>query len=123
VNDLPLPARAAQPAARDGRYIGPLRVTLPLVVVAIVLIGSVAYLGWVVTSVSDGQIPLLAAGFVALGASFAAIAVGSVVGMWRAASRAAAGRAFVLAMVGGLSGLAAIGSFTVSALSMLVWNT
>ena len=59
----------------------------------------------------------------ALGASFAAIAIGSVVGVWQAASRAAAGRAFVLAIIGGLAGLAAIGSFTVSALSMLVWNT
>jgi hypothetical protein len=33
------------------------------------------------------------------------------------------GRAVVLAIVGGLAGLAAIGCFTVTALSALVWTT
>jgi hypothetical protein len=87
------------------------------------MLGSVLFLGWVVTSVRDNQIPLLAYGFVGLGASLVAVAVGSLVEMWRAASRSEVGRALGLAIIGGLAGLAAIGSFTVSALSMLVWNT
>jgi hypothetical protein len=98
-------------------------VTLPLAAVLLVLLGSLVFIVWVVRSVQDDQIPMLAVGFVALGASCLAIAVGSLVGMWRAASRAEGGRSFGLALVGGLAGLATIGSFTVSVLLMLLWNT
>jgi hypothetical protein len=123
VNNAPPPAQAPRPAAREGLYVGAIHVTLPLAVVTLVLIGSLVFIGYVVTSVRDEQIPMLAVGFVGLGASFAAMAVGSLLGMWRAASRSEGGRALVLAIVGGLAALAAIGSFTVTALSMLVWNT
>jgi hypothetical protein len=118
-----MPAPAPRPPAREGVYLGPLHVTFPLAVVGLVFIASVVFIGYVVTSVDDDQIPMLAVGFVGLGASFAAIAIGSLLGMWHAASRSEGGRSLVLAIVGGLAGLAAIGSFTVSALSMLVWNT
>jgi hypothetical protein len=116
------PARAVPPR-RSGVWVGPIKVTFPLVVVLIVMVGAIGFILWDVRSNRDDQIPLLAAGFVALGASFAAIAFGSLLGMWRAAARARAGRAFGLAIVGGMFGLAAIGCFTVTALSMLVWNT
>ena len=102
---------------------GPLPVTLPLLLVLVVMLGSTGFIGWVILNVRDGQISLLAVGFVALGASFAALAIGSLVGMWRAASRARGGRAFVLAIVGGLAGLAAIGAFTATALLLLVSST
>jgi hypothetical protein len=104
-------------------YLGPLHVTIPLVLVGLVMLGSTAFIGWVTLNVQDNQIPLLAVGFVALGASFAALAIGSLVGMWRAASRARGGRAFVLAIVGGMAGLGAIGAFTVTALLALVWSS
>jgi hypothetical protein len=123
VNDLPMPDRSPRPASREGVYVGPVHVTLPLALVGLVMLGSLVFLGWVVTSVRDNQIPMLAYGFVGLGASLVALAVGSLVEMWRAASRSEGGRALGLAIFGGLAGLAAIGSFTVSALSMLVWNT
>jgi hypothetical protein len=89
-------------------------------VVAIVLLGSTVFVGYVVLNVHDNQIPLLAVGFIALGASWAAIALGSLVGMWRAASYASTGRAVALAIVGGLAGLAAIGSFAITALLTLL---
>lgn len=121
----PAPASAPPPpaASRKGFYVGPLRVTLPLVLVLLVMLGSSAFLGWTLLNPRDDQISLLAIGFVALGASFAAIAIGSLVAMWRAASRARGGRAFVLAIVGGLFGLAAIGAFTAMALLLLVSST
>lgn len=118
MNDRPSPA-----PVRQGLYVGPLHVTFALAAVLLVLAGSLAYIGWVILTVRDDQIPLLAVGFVALGVSLAAIAVGSLLGMWRAASRAQGGRAFALALVGGLAGLSAIGSFAVTALLMLVWNS
>jgi hypothetical protein len=118
------PAReAARDVPREGRYIGPLRITPVVILVALGFIGSVAFLGYVVAAIDVDQIPLLAAGFVVLGACFAATAIGAVLGMWRAASRAAGGRALALAIVGGIAGMAAIGCFTVTALSAMVWNT
>jgi hypothetical protein len=123
------PARVPD-AGRDGpgggpggRSIARIRLSLAVVVVALALVGSLAYILYVVLAIDEEQIPLLAAGFAVLGASFVAVAIGALVGMWRAASRADGGRALVLAIVGGLAGLAAIGCFTVTALSAMVWNT
>ena len=117
-------ARAAsRDVPREGRYIGPLRITPSVIVVALAFVGSLLFIGWVVIAVDEEQIPLLASGFVVLGASFAAIAVGTLLGMWRAASRAKGRRALLLAIVGGLAGMAAIACFTVAALSALVWNS
>jgi len=108
------------PPPRRGRYIGPLRITPAVVLVAIAIVGSVAFIVYVVFRVEDEQIPLLGAGFGVLGACFMAIAIGSLVGMWRAASRARTGRAFGLAIVGGIAGLVAIGCFTFTAIATLV---
>jgi hypothetical protein len=99
------------------------RISLPGIVIGLTMLGSIIFIGYVVLRIEDNEIPLIAAGFVVLGASLAAIAFWTVLGMWRAASRARGGRAFGLAIVGGLAGLGAIGCFTVAALSALVWNT
>jgi hypothetical protein len=114
---MPMPPR------RRGLYIGPLKITPAVVLVAIAMIGSLAFIGYVVLRVEDEQIPLLGAGFGVLGASFATIAIGSLVGMWRAASRVRAGRALGLAIFGGLAGLAAIGCFTFTVLATMVWRS
>ncbi len=111
------------PPRRRGLYVGPLKVTPAVVLVAIAMVGSLAFILYVVFRVEDEQIPLLGAGFAVLGASFAAIAIGSLVGMWRAASRARAGRALGLAILGGIAGLIAIGCFTFTALSTMVWTS
>jgi hypothetical protein len=116
------PPRPAPPAPR-GRYIGPLRITPAVVLVALAILGSLAFILYVVFRVEDEQIPLLGAGFGVLGACFAVIAIGAVFGMWRAASRARTGRAFGLAIVGGIAGLVAIGCFTFTALATLVWRS
>jgi hypothetical protein len=101
-------------------YLGAVRITPALVLVAIALVGSTAYVLYVFTQVEDEQINLLGYGFAVMGASFAAVAVGCVVAIWRAASRARTRRALVLAIVGGVAGLAAIGCFTFTALALLV---
>lgn len=118
---------AAEPTTSDerrtGLHLGPLPITLPLIVIALALIGSVGFIAYVVLSIDEEQIPLLAAGFAVLGATFVAMAIGMLVAMWRAASRAAGGRALLLAIFGGFAAIAAIGCFTVTALSAMVWNT
>lgn len=112
--------RAKTPAARR-RSRG--AISLPLVVILLGIAGSIGFILITVRSTSDDQIPMLAVGFAALGASLAALAVRALVGMWRAASRANGRRAFALAMVGGIAGLSALGAFTVTVLSMLVWSS
>jgi hypothetical protein len=105
------------------RHLGPFPITPISVVVALVLLGSFVFIGYVTISVHDNQIPLLAMGFVAFGAGWAAVAVGALVSMWRAASYARQGRATLLALAGGICGLGAIGCFAIAALLTLVWNT
>ena len=108
------------PAAVPPRRLSITPLTVAAVLVGVALIGSAAYILYVITQVEDEQIGLLGAGFGVMGASFAAIAVGTLFGMWRAASRARGRRAFGLAIVGGIAGLLAIGCFTFTALALLV---
>ena len=116
-----MPGPAEPPAGvarRRGR-----RMSIPGIVLGLAIVGSIIYIGYVVLRIEDNQIPLMAAGFVVLGSSLAAVALWCVAGIWRAASRARGGRAFLLAIVGGIAGLGAIGCFAVAALSALVWNS
>jgi hypothetical protein len=119
----PAGVRVPAPERRRGRSIGPLPITPAVILVALALIGSMAFIAYVVIAIDEEQIPLLAAGFAVLGACFVAIAIGALMGMWRAASRAAGGRALLLAIVGGIAGMAAIGCFAVTALSAMVWTS
>ena len=129
------PARGPQPAPPQSRYGAadtagaPVtartrrRISIPGIVIGLTMLGSLIFIGYVVLRIEDNQIPLMATGFVVLGASLAAVAAWSVLGIWRSASRARGGRALGLAILGGLAGLGAIGCFTVAALSSLVLNT
>ncbi len=122
-------APAQPPFAASGPAAAPVtprrrrQISIPGIVLGLAIAGSIAFIGYVVLRIEDNQIPLMASGFVVLGASLAAVAAWCVIGMWRAASRARGGRAFGLAVIGGLAALGAIGCFTVAALSALVWNT
>ncbi len=119
----PPPVQPPAKRTRPGRWIGPIPITPVSVVVALVLLGSLVFIVYVTLKVHDNQIPLLAGGFVAFGAAWAAIAVGALLGMWRAASWARTGRATALAIVGGICGLGAIGCFSIAAVLTLVWKS
>ncbi len=108
---------------RTGPYLGPIPITAVNVLIAVTLVGSAVFIGWVVLGIDEEQIPLLASGFAVLGFSLVAIAIQSLLHMWRAAAWARAGRALALAIVGGVAGLGAIGCFTVTALALLVWQS
>jgi hypothetical protein len=69
------------------------------------------------------QIPMLSSGFFVLGGACAAIALGGLIQLWRAGARGRTGRAMLLAIVGGLAGLAAIGCFTVTVVLALLWKS
>ena len=104
-------------------YLGQRRIT-PLVIssvlVGIALLGSLAYIVYVVLKVEDEQIQLLGYGFAVLGASFAAIALGCVYEIWPDARRARTGRALVVSIIGGLAGLAAIACFSFTAIATML---
>jgi hypothetical protein len=117
------PAPSPTPPQREGAHLGRLRITpavISSVLVAIALLGSIAYIAYVILKVEDEQIQLLGYGFAVLGASFAAIAVGCVLEIWRAARRARTGRALALAIIGGIAGLVAIGCFSFTAIATML---
>jgi fatty acid desaturase len=125
VNDDPSPEpdQAFEPPAATVAPRRRRRISVPGVLLTLLIVGSIAYIGYVVLKVEDNQIPLMAAGFVVLGASLAAVALWCVAGIWRAASRSRGGRAFLLAIIGGIAGVSAIGCFAVAAISALVWSS
>lgn len=88
-----------------GRRISPVPVFL---VVAVV--GSIAYMAYVVTVREATQIPLLASGAVILAIVFAALAAFCLQSIWRAGlERGNGGRTILTALVGGLAAMAAAG--------------
>jgi hypothetical protein len=120
------PASPRRTAARGplGPHIGPFRITPIRVVLAIAFLGSLAYIGWAILRVRDSsQIPMLTSGFAILGVAFAALAIGALIQMWRAAMWTRTSRATLLAIGGGLAGLAAIGCFTLTVVLALLWKT
>ena len=114
------PYETAEPAPADMTPRRGRRISIPGIVLGLALLGSIGFIAYVVLRIEDNQIPLVAAGFVALGGTLALIALWCLYGIWRAASRARGGRALLLSIIGGLAGLGAIGSFAVAAVSMMV---
>jgi hypothetical protein len=88
------------------------RISPGVVFLAIAIIGSVAYLGYVVTVRDASQIPLLASGAVVLGISFLALALYSLQAAWRAGKADRGRRALLLGVLGGLAAMATAGAFT-----------
>jgi hypothetical protein len=117
------PGSSSGAPRRRGVHLGPIRITPALVLVVLALLGSGIFVGYVTLAVDDNQIPLLGAGFGVMGLSFAAVAIGALVAMWRAASEARAGRALGMALVGGAAALAAIGCLTFTVLGTMLWRS
>lgn len=87
------------------------RISPGVVFLAIALIGSLAYVGYVVTQRDQAQIGLMASGAVVLGISFLALALYSAQAAWRAGMRDAGVRALLLGLVGGGAAIATAGAF------------
>jgi hypothetical protein len=87
-------------------------------------VGSSAFIAWAILKVRDtSQIPMLSSGFLILGIACAAVAIGALIELWRAAARARMGRAVGMALGGGAFGLAAIGCFTATVIFALLWKS
>lgn len=92
------------------------RISPGAVFLVIALVGSVAYLGYVVTVRDNAQPALLASGAVVLGISFLALALYSLQAAWRAGMAGRGGRALLVGLVGGGAAMAASGAFAGAAI-------
>ena len=81
------------------------RMTPGVVFLAVALIGSVVFAVYAVTVRDPSQIPLLAAGSAAVGIAFIALAVYALRATWRAGVEGRTGRAFGVAIGGGIAAI------------------
>jgi len=112
--------------ARPGRLelrLGPIVITPFNVLVAALFVASPGLMLYAIATVKDeGQVTLLELGSVGLATAFTLVALACLREMWRAAGMARSGRAMVLAIIGGLAGIGAIGSLTMTLILGLVWG-
>jgi hypothetical protein len=88
---------------------GGFRITPGIVFLAIALVGSVAFALYAVTVRDASQIPLLAAGAAACGIAFIALAVYALRATWRSGVEGRTGRAFGIAIGGGIAAIIGFG--------------
>ena len=105
------------------RRIGPIAVTPTAILLAVALLGSIAYLLYAVTVRDASQIPLLASGAAVLGVVFVAVAVTGLIATWRSSVRGSDGRAIGHALIGGIACLAAAGCFAIAIILGMVSAT
>ena len=94
-----------------------------LVILAIALIGSVAYVLFAITVRDPSQIPLLTSGAVVLGIVFTALAIYGGRATWRAGLEARDGRAIAFGLLGGIAAIIAAGCFAGAIVLFLTSST
>jgi hypothetical protein len=88
-------------------------------VLAIAVLAALAFLGY---STATRDVPLMTSAAVVLGLVLIVVALTGAVSTVRAGSEGRAGRAFLLAILGGLAGMLAFGCLAVAALLVLVYR-
>ncbi|MBA3877392.1 MAG: hypothetical protein C0498_10705 [Anaerolinea sp.] len=118
-----VPRRADGSRGRVGPHLGPLRITPTRAILAIALVGSLAYIAYAILWVDDSaQIPMVTSGTAVLGLVFTALSVGGAIRMWRAWQDGLQGRTIMFAVLGGIAGMIAIGSFAGALVLALIWG-
>ena len=106
------------PAGRAGRRVSP-----GVVILAVAMVGSIAYLVYAITVRDPSQIPLLASGAVVLGLVFGALAGYSLQATWRAGMQERNGRAVVLGLLGGVAAMISAGCFALAIIGFMLRQT
>ena len=88
---------------------GGFHLTPGIVFLAIAIVGSVAFAAYAVTVRDASQIPLLAAGAAVCGIAFIALAVYALRATWQAGVDGRTGRAFGVAIGGGIAAIIGFG--------------
>ncbi len=108
--------------AREGLWLGPLRITATRVVLLVAVLGSVGYLVYAITVRDPAQIPMLTSGAAVLGITFTALAIAGVAETVRSARADRPGRSLVAAIFGGIAGVIALGCFAAAVVLALLWG-
>lgn len=117
------PRKAGSARGRRGRFIGPVRITPVRAVLAVALVGSLAYIGLAILLVKDSaQLPMVTSGIAILGLVFVALSVGGAMRMWRAWQDGLQGQTVLFALLGGIAGALALGCFAGVLVLALVWG-
>lgn len=118
-----VPRRADGTRGRVGPHLGPVQITPVRAVLAIALVGSLGYIAYAILRVEDAsQIPMVTSGTAILGMVFAALSVGGAIRMWRAWQDGEQGRTILFALLGGITGMIALGCFAGALVLALVWG-
>jgi hypothetical protein len=87
---------------------------------AVALVGSLLYLAYAITVRDASSIPLLASGAAVLGFVFAGLAIAGAYSILQAGREGADGRAFGMAILGGLCAIAAFGCWAAAVVFVLL---
>jgi len=135
--DLPRPAAARPVSPRGGTStrvpsprrsdpagptIAGVRITPIRVMLAVALIGSLAFIAYTINVREAEQIPMLASGAAVLGIVFVGVALGGAVEAYRSGSAGDGRRAVLLALAGGFAAMIAAGCFAGALVLALVWS-
>jgi len=93
-----------------------------LIVLVIALVGSLAYVAFALTVRDTTQIPMLVSGAVVLGVVFIGLAVASAVRTYQAGVEGRGGRAFGLALGGGVAAMIGFVCFALAIIGALVYQ-
>ncbi len=99
-----------------------LRITPTRATLGVAIGGSALFVLYGIFARDATQIPMLSAGFAVLGIVFSALALAGAMATYRSARDGEGGRAFGLALLGGLAALVAAGSLATAAVLALVWR-
>jgi hypothetical protein len=105
-----------------GFNLGPVRITPLLVVLVIALVGSLAYIAFALTVRDTTQIPMLVSGAVVLGVVFIGLAIAGAVRTYQAGVEGRGGRAFGLALGGGVAAMIGFICFALAIIGALVYQ-
>jgi hypothetical protein len=117
----PRPTASAppEPATTRGRR---RRISPLWVVLAVAVVGSIAFSLYALTIRDEAQVPMLAAGSLVVAISFGAVAVAGVYTAYRAARAGRNGTALAAALLGGVAALVAAGSLAVATVLAQIWG-
>ncbi len=116
------PRNADGSRGRVGQHLGPIRLTVTRITLAVALIGSLLYVAFALTVRDASQIPMLSSGAGVLGLVFGALAIGGAVSLYRAASAGQNGRAFGYAVLGGIAAVASAASLAAAVILARLWS-
>ena len=88
----------------------------------IAVIGSVGFVGYAFSVRDTQQLPLLAAGLAVLGIVFATLAAIGVWSTYQAGAEGRTGQAFLLAMLGGVAAIIALGCFAAAIIGAMAYR-